>query len=314
MGFVLLRHEIFHAPNLLEMEINGVPARVHPGRIDYDHEPSYVYSLVIHLARPAGIDFDLPNTNNPDWLNRVLIRKKEADLGTGLYDRDPAHGNMPDAAWNSVPPGSVVRPTVLQGWRADVMELHFFIDALRNGRVAVGMSGANHAMPIRVLLGDYLGRSGIIRREGANVLHGIGFEVFASGFVPPTFNSQQSVNGWQLHPSVPPNPPPAIFYQSEWSKVPDAAERARLQGIGVNPDLVPWWREAAALTQLHPTLPGHGKLNLPGYAFHVEPLKFMRWINEITWASEWPKYAVTDAAGAAVPQAPDHLRPRSRNV
>jgi hypothetical protein len=65
---------------------------------------------------------------------------------------------------------------------------------------------------------------------------------------------------------------------------------------------------------LHPTLPGPGQLNAAGFAFHYEPLKFMRWLNEITWASEWPKFQVTDAGGAAVPQSPDHLRPRSRLV
>jgi hypothetical protein len=315
MGFVLMRHEIFHLPNTQMLEIEGLGnVPLSPGRIDYDQEPSYVYSLVIHLARPDGIDFDAPSVNNPDWLNRVLIRKKEADLGTGLYDRDPNHGGLPQAAWDSVPPGSVIRPTVLEGWRADVMELHYFMNDLRNGRVAVGMSGRNHATPIHVLLGDFLGRGGVIRKEGNVVLHGIGFEVFASGFVPPTFQSQQSINGWALHPSVPLRPPSAIFYQSEWAKTPSAAERQRLESIGVNPDLVAWWSRAAALTQLHPTLPGPGKLNALGYAFHVEPLKFMRWLNEVTWASEWPKFQVTDAGGAPVPQSPDHLRPRSRRV
>jgi hypothetical protein len=48
-----------------------------------------------------------------------------------------------------------------------------------------------------------------------------------------------------------------------------------------------------------------------GGAWHLRPLDFMRWINGVTWASEWPKYQVTDANGVDVPRPP---RPRSRRV
>ena len=315
MAFVLVRHEIFHLPDTLTVEIEGVGSfPANPGRIDYDQEPSYVYSLVIHLARPDGMSFTEVTDSNPCWLNRVLIRKKECDLVLALYDASAAHGGIAQAAWDSRPPGTPQRPTVLEGWRADAVALRFFLERLRAGDVAVGASGRNNETPIRVLLGDFLGHGGVIRKEGTIVLHGIGLETFGSGFVPPAFQSVASASGWSLPAGTPLRPPPAVFYQSEWSKTPPAEERTRLQGIGVNLDLVNWWGDASLVTRLHPTLPGHGQLNAAGFAFHYEPLKFMRWLNESTWASEWPKYKVTDAAGAAVPQLPDHPRPRARNV
>ena len=315
MAFVLVRHEVFHLPDTLTLDIEGIGSfPANPGRIDYDQEASYAYSLVIHLARPDGMSLSEVADANPDWLNRVLIRKKECDLVLALYDASAAHGGIAQAAWDARPPGAPQRPTALEAWRADAVALRFFLERLRAGDVAVGASGRNNETPIRVLLGDFLGHGGIIRKQGASVEFGIGVETFASGFVPPAFQSAVSSSGWSLPAGTPLRPPPAVFYQTEWSKSPDAAERTRLQGIGVNPDLVNWWGDAALVTRLHPTLPAHGQLNAAGFAFHFEPLKFMRWLNELTWASEWPKFKVTDAAGSAVPQSPDHLRPRSRLV
>lgn len=315
MAFLLVRHEIYHRPDTLTVEIEGVgifPAN--PGRIDYDQEPSYVYSLVMHLARPEGMSFDTVTDANPEWLNRVLVRKKECDLVLALYDASAAHGGIAPAAWDAQPPGTPQRPTALAGWRADALALRFFLERLRAGDVAVGGTGRNGETPLRVILGDFLGHAGIVRKEGGTVLHGFGFETFSAGFVPPGFQSHQSTLGWALPAGTPARPASSVFYQSEWSKTPDTAERTRLQGLGVNPDLVNWWADASIATRLHPTLPAHGQLTASGFAFHFEPLKFIRWLNELTWASEWPKYQVSDAGGATVPLAPDHLRPRSRRV
>ena len=161
LAFVLVRHKIFHLPNTLTMEIEGIPLPAHPGRIDYDRDPSYVYSLVMHLGRPEGMSLYEATDANPDWLNRVLMRKKECDLGIALYDA-PGHGGVAQAAWDSRPPGSVSRPTVLEGWRADQGVLQSFLDDLRAGEVALAAwSGWNPSVsPIRVILGDFLGESG----------------------------------------------------------------------------------------------------------------------------------------------------------
>ena len=80
--------------------------------------------------------------------------------------------------------------------------------------MAVGTSGRNNDTPIRVLLGDFLGHGGIIRKQGTSVEFGIGVETFASGFVPPPFQSVMSTSGWSLPAGTPPRPPPAVFYQT----------------------------------------------------------------------------------------------------
>ncbi len=315
MAFLLLRHEIFHRPNTLMIEIEDLGSfPAYPGRIDYDQEPDHVYSLVMHIGRPEGMSFSEVTDANPDWLNRVLIRKKESDLMVEFYDRDPLHGGIDEVLWNNRPPPGGQRPTLLESWRADHIALGLFLDTLRTGGVAVANTGRNHETSIRVLLGDYLGRAGVIRNENGIVLHGVRLEVFAPGFVAPGFASYVSDFGWSLPGGAPIRPPPAIMYQSEWAKTPSAADRAQLEAIGVNPDFVRWWPDALFATLNHPTLPATGRLNEHGYAFHYEPLKFMRWLNDTTWASEWPKYQVTDANGVPVPQSPDHLRPRSRSV
>jgi hypothetical protein len=313
LAFVLVRHEIFHLPNTLTIDIEGVGSVLaNPGRIDYDREPSYVYSLVMHLEQPEGMSFNEVTDANPEWLNRVLIRKKECDLALAFYDR-PNHGGVAQAAWDFQPPGSVQRPTVLEGLRTDQAVLRGFLNTLSSGDVATWPGWMPGTMPIRVILGDFLGKSGGIRREGNTILHGIGLEVFSSGFVPPApaFATFTSPSGFDLPAGAPLRPPPAIFYQSEWAKTPTTAERQRLVDIGVNPDLVPWWRMAALSTNLDPRLPAGARLVADGWAFHFRPLDFLRWINNVTWASEWPKYAVTDENGAEVPRP---ARPRPRRV
>jgi hypothetical protein len=314
LAFALVRHEIFHKPNTFSLDL-GIfgSVSVPPGRIDYYSRPSYVYSLIMHLGRPEGMSFDEVTDQNPDWLNRVLIRKKECDLGIALYNT-PNHGAIPQSSWNSRPPSTPApynRPTVLEGWRADQYEIQRFLNALRVGDVApASWSGRNiWASPIQIILGDFLGESGVIRRVGADNTHGIALEVFSSGFVPPTFHQHSSSSGWSLPGTV--VEPVCLLYQSEWAKAPTAEERQRLEGIGVNPDLTQWWPQVAHATSLDTRLTPDAQLNPRGWAYHVRPLDFMRWINGVTWASEWPKYRVTDQNGAEVPRPP---RPRSRLV
>lgn len=315
MAFLLVRHEIFHLPDTMTIDLDvGGSFPANPGRIDYNQEPSYVYSLVMHLARPEGFSFTEVTDSNPEWLNRVLIRRKECDLVLGLYNSTDVngvdHSGIAQRFWDARPVGTPQRPTALEAWRADKAGLDTFLERLRAGDVAVGATGRDAQTSIRVLLGDFLGHGGVIRTDGATVLHGIRLETFSSVFVPPGFQHSISTSGWS--PSAGPLlPPPALLYQSEWSKTPTAAERQRLQGIGVNPDFVNWWGDASLVTRLNPTLLFPGQLNANGDAFHYRPLDFMRWLNNITWASEWPKYKVTDVDDNAVPQPP---RPRSRNV
>jgi hypothetical protein len=80
----------------------------------------------------------------------------------------------------------------------------------------------------------------------------------------------------------------------------------------VNPDLLAWWQRVALFQRVDSTLPAGARLPFLGNVFHYHPLDFARWVNTVTWASEWPKYEDTDAAGN--PITPPPPRPRTRRV
>jgi hypothetical protein len=107
LAFILVRHEVFHQLDPRPAPPTAVPP-VFANRIDYDVAPTTFYSLYMHLGRPAGMSFDAVDTSNPDWLNRVLARKKEAELRVAFStsaagrERVGAHADWCGAAH---PPG-----------------------------------------------------------------------------------------------------------------------------------------------------------------------------------------------------------------
>src|SRR5207249_11380533 len=117
-----------------------------PGAINYDIAPSSVYTLYMHLGRPGGMTFNQIHDDNPDWLNRVLMRKRECDLGVAFYN-DPAHHGIGAAVWSNRPPGVPQRPTTLEAWRIDQAVLTNFLNALSTGNVAV-MRSVPQSQPI----------------------------------------------------------------------------------------------------------------------------------------------------------------------
>src|SRR6185369_6035179 len=98
------------------------------GRIDYDRAPTTVYSLTMHLARPAGLTFTDISDANPDWLNRLIIRRKECDLAfpppTGTMNATLAA--IPATEF-SRPPGGVARPTLTGAYQLDQLSLSTFL-------------------------------------------------------------------------------------------------------------------------------------------------------------------------------------------
>jgi hypothetical protein len=312
LAFTLVRHDVYHARAFPSVVFMGMP--LFPDSIDYNQAPESVYTLYMHLGQPTGMSFDTVTDDNPDWLNRLLIRKKECDLGVDFYDGDPAHHGIATGVWSNRPPGVPRRPTTLEGWRTDKHWLDAFLTALSSGEVAY-MPAQRLAVPARVLLGDFLGESGVIRNATGPIppagrLHGVRVETFAPSFAAPTFSGLSSAVGW-----VPPLSLPAPYclpYQSEWSRVLTPAERAAFVAIGVvDPDQLIWWLYVVLGQYLDGNLPRTARIPLDGFVFHYEPLAFAKWLNGVTWASEWPKFEVTDAAGAAVPRP---ARPRSRRV
>jgi len=307
LAFMLIRHEVFHqldarppAPG------TATTLPVFENRIDYNTPPTTVYSLYMHLGRPAGMSFDAVNADNPDWLNRVLARKKEADLGVRFRTTDAGMA-IPVAQWNDRPPAmSGRRPTLLEAWTADHAGLTIFLDTLRAGNLAVVPLDAD-ATPIRILLGDYLADAGVISRDQATATtrRGVRVEVFSNVLVSNTdfMFSDTSATGGGWVPSVGTGDP-AIFYASEWARTPIGAELLGLAAAGVDTDMVNWW-PTVQLATLNVRFPTDAALDQHGLVIHYDPLTFLPWLNRRTWRSEWPKYRATDPAG--IPAAP---RPR----
>jgi hypothetical protein len=303
-AFALVRHEVFHQLFI------GPLVTGRPGGISFARPPSTLYTLYMHLGRPAGMSFEHVSDDNPDWLNRVLVRKKECDLGVAFYDGDPAHHGIAAGVWNNRPPGVPQRPTTLEGWRADQAALTRFLDTLGRGDIAV-TGHEPFTQPIRIVLGDFLGESGVIRRRGATTTHGIRVEAFAPSLAAPTFSLTTGGAGWNPPAAKP--APHCLEYMSEWARlVPTDTEKDALEANGVDLSLVGWWQVVALVQHLDASLSGDARLPFSGVVFHYQPLDFAKWINDVTWTHEWPKYQVVDAAGNAV--TPPPVRPRSRRV
>lgn len=311
LAFMIVRHEVFH-------QLDGrAAAPAAPGglptfanRIDYDVAPSTVYALYMHLGRPAGMRFDRVDAGNPDWLNRMLMRYKEADQGSTF--RQSAVGQaIPANKWNDRPPGSGRRPTVSEAWTVDLADYHTALQRLTAGDILL-CSRDLMGTPIRVVLGDWLGNAGVIRRDAATK-HGVRVEIFSRELISTTdWGLTVTDAARRFDPLMDPNDRPmAVRYPSEWSPVPDAAERARLTALGVDdPGQVAWWDTVQAETAANPRFPAGARLDGGGLAVHYDPYDFLPWINQRTWRSEWPKYrAVADPAHPAA--IPDHPIPRT---
>jgi hypothetical protein len=329
MAFVLVRHEVFHTPDLEGVQrqlgaaspndaAHGGLADI--GRIDYGLEPTPVYSLYMHLGRHENMNFGQVDDHNPDWLNRVLIRMGECDLARPPANPGTVHASL--NAWTADftrPPSQAgVRPTLLEAWQIDQSRYRRFLDELTSGQIAVAPVRATTGVsvtppigptPIRVILGDYLGVAGVIRRQAGVPTHGVRIEVFSPGLVSALFfNPVRDQVNWTV-PSGVTNP--ALLYQSEWSRIPNATESAALQAIGVDPTLVPWWSVVSTAQLWDVQTPQDAKLATDGRVYHYSPINFIQWINDVTWTSEWPKYRVvsgTPPAPVARPAAPRNLR------
>ncbi|MFB9356762.1 N-acetylmuramoyl-L-alanine amidase [Actinoplanes nipponensis] len=299
MSFVLVRHRVFHRQQ-------GHPAPADVGRLDYDRPPDTVYTLYLHLGHPAGLNLTAVDTANPDWLNRVHLRKRECDLGMTFHGHSTHHG-IPDAAWNQPLPGNATRPTLADGWRIDQTALTAFLTTLQAGGVAIAPT-VDQGTPVQVILGDFLGTGGALGPAPTEI--GVRVEVFSPSFQAPGFVLTGGGVSWDAVPSSFAGSP-VQRYPSEWSRVPAGAEAAALTAAGVDLTLVTWWPEVARAMTLDPRVAAADRLPLDGRVFHYRAFDFMAWLNDLTWRNEWPKYRQVDASGNPLP-AP--AEPRSRRV
>lgn len=300
MSFVLVRHLIFHRT------VGGADP-VRSLRLDYDQAASTVYSLYMHIGHPADLDLTKVNIANPDWLNRVHVRKKECDLGVTFYN-DPTHHGLPAAAWNQPLPGLAARPTLADGWRIDQAALTTFLADLAAGRVAMAPY-SDQTTPIRIILGDYLGNDGVVASVNGTQTRGIRVEVFSPQALPGFTLTGDGASWTALPPGFAGTP--VQQFPSEWARDLSDADKAALTALGVDVTLVTWWPTTAQAMALDPRIIAADRLPADGQVFHYQTFDFLRWINKITWNSEWPKHQVLDAAGHAQAAPP---QPRSRRV
>ena len=310
MSFALVRHDIHHAPELIgcapvldALLTLGVtpepPPDIRSGRIDYDAPPTTVYSLYMHLGGTNRMNVDAITVGNPDWLNRVLMRRKECalaiDAGTG--NLNPVLAAMPPADFTVPEPSWANRSNALDQMRMDQIAINNFLAPLRRGDVAVAPAPARRAnaapgpTPFNILLGDFLGTAGVIRVAPDGPWTGIGIEVFSPAVIAPLGAS-------------------ATLSVSEWARDLTAAEAAAARALGADPALMKWWATAAGDQSWDARLEPEAKLPLSGRVYHYPPLDFLRWINDVTWTSEWPKYQIKNGATLA----PRPAKPRPRRV
>jgi hypothetical protein len=303
LAFMLVRHDVFHQLDARPPTPGaGAVLPVFANRIDYDIAPTTVYSLYMHLGRPAGMSFDAVANANPDWLNRVLTRKKEAELGVA-FRASAAGAAIPVAKWNDRPPAAVGhRPTLAEAWAADNTGLTAFLHTLRAGDLAIVPLDAD-ATSIRILLGDFMANAGVISRDHLSTHHGVRVELFSNALISTNFTLIDTTPAVGWAPQVGPATQ-AVRYGSEWARDPTAAEMPALQGAGVDTTLINWW-SAVQLATLNARFPAGSALDAHGVVVHYDALTFMDWLNVRTWRSEWPKYRAVDPAG--IPATP---RPR----
>ena len=309
-AFVLVRHEVWHVLDTraaAAATANAPP--VFANRVNYDVAPTTVFTLYMHLGRPAGMSFTDVSDTNPDWLNRLLARKKECDLGVGFRARDalkPANQQIPLARWNNRPPSAVgTRPSLATAWQADQTALTTFLNALSAGDVATAPNDAD-TTPIRILLGDFIANAGTISHGAAAVKKGVRVEVFSNDNISPVdfafTDNTATTTSWTQQVGVATQ---AQRYASEWARALTATELKCLQDAGMTDQtLLNWWATVALATS-NARYPTDARLNANGVVVHYELTSFMDWLNLRTWHHEWPKYRAVDPAG--IPAAP---RPR----
>jgi hypothetical protein len=258
-GFVLIRHEVFSqgANNL----------------IDYDRDPTYVYSLTYYLQCPQNVLNNVSN-KNPDWFNRFMMRLKEAELLV-QFQAAPAnlHDNPLQSAWNRAPSGGGnQRPTLGNLTIMDANAYRTASDLLAHGNVAFfPVEHRPGATPVRVGLGDFLGFPDIVPGTLTGNQVGVMVDIFTASPLPRRFS---------MRPTGP------TGRQSASPLVASAG----------------WW---PALCQLLSNEQDAAKeLPTNGIVWHYDMVDFLGWINGVTWVSEWQKYRIVDLLNPNGPPRP----------
>ena len=122
--------------------------------------------------------------------------------------------------------------------------------------------------PVQVILGDYLGDVGVIKRDAAGAHFGIRVEIVSSGVISTDFTETVTDAGrlWNRL-TGPAGTRHAVRYPSEWSQVPAGDMLATMTAAGVtDTSLATWWEGVALATALHGAWPNGIDLDWRGRA------------------------------------------------
>jgi hypothetical protein len=249
-GFLLVRHEVFYqAAN---------------NHIDYDRQPTFVWSLIRFLD---NVGFTIPaappavpaatSASNPTWLNRFIMRLRECELAVQFHTANAGNAAL-TRGWGHNPSGTGPRSSTGQEIERDATVYRAVADDLSASHVALfPLEASTDTTCVRVCLGDFL------------------------GFPNRMTTNQQGI---QVE----------IFSKDQFA-VPGAVQRA-VSAAGES-----WWTDATAALRHESTVDADLPAN--GVAWQYRLTDFLAWINGITWASEWEKYGVT-VGGAPAPAPP----------
>ncbi len=148
-GFALVRHEVFWRSN--------------QNRIDYDQPPSMVWSLTTYI-NAATANYTQTSDDNPDWLNRLLMRLIECEAAVAFHTSQPANAAL-QSGWDRVPAGEGPRLSYGQLVERDATAYRRLVTDLQAGSVVFPTEADGAPTPVLVILGDYLGVSGTMHNS-----------------------------------------------------------------------------------------------------------------------------------------------------
>lgn len=258
---------------LTRHEVFHQSAAVPAARIDYDQAPTYVWSLIRYVTAP-GFSLDQISAANPDWLNRFVIRLKETELAVSFHTAHQAQASL-TRGWGHQPAAPLPPSAVVR-------------------RPTTGTTIERDAAAYRPIANDLAaGKAVLFPLASENEITPVTILLGDYLGTADTLPGGLSVGALGVQVEI---------FSNDKLDVPNAAVRA-VSAVDEG-----WWNDVSGPTRLE-----RQATDLPknGIFWQYAMTDFLRWINGVTWASEWPKYGAVDAANAPVPLPP---RPNSRTV
>ena len=128
---------------------------------------------------------------------------------------------------------------------------------LANGDLTF-MPGQRDVTPVRVLLGDYVGDVGVVRRDGAGAHFGVRVEIVSRDVISTDFTETVTDANRLWDPVAgPAGTRHAVRYPSEWSQAPAGDILAAMTAAGVtDTSAANWWEGVSLASSMHRDLAG----------------------------------------------------------